>query len=125
MSFEPSPDTNCNHCSGHGFTVSPKRDYAFATMCGCVPKCTRCEAGVVRAEVDGVWRSGRCRCQKLPDRIEMFNRSGITARHGNKDMSNFQFVDPGNFRIQTSTDMWLQGFVTKSQDRGVVFHGDV
>ena len=101
--FEPSPKSDCSICSGHGYVVVPKKGLAQAKKCRCVSKCTRCDGGgVVRREVDGVLRSGRCRCQKLPDRIEMFNRSGITARHGNKDISNFQYVDRKHFQIITN-----------------------
>ena len=74
--FEPSPDINCPLCGGHGYTLKPKNGYAHATICSCIPECPRCEDGVVRKMIDGVMRSGRCRCQKLPDRIAMFNGLG-------------------------------------------------
>ena len=123
--FEPSPDISCSLCSGHGYTLKPINGYAHAAICSCLPKCLRCDDGVVRKMVDGVMRSGRCRCQKLPDRIAMFNRSGITARHGGKDLSNFQWIDNSNTKIKVTTDLWVDNFAAGKEDKGIVFYGDV
>ncbi len=123
--FEPSPKSDCTICSGHGYVLAPKKGFANAKKCRCVPKCTRCDGGVVRIEVDGVLRSGRCRCQKLPDRIALFNRSGITARHGNKDISNFQYVDRKHFQIITNISVWLESFANRENEQGIIFHGGV
>jgi DNA replication protein DnaC len=123
--FDPAPDINCESCSGHGYILKPKKGFAHATICTCVATCPRCEGGVVRKQVDGVWRSGRCRCQKLPDRIDIFNRSGITARHGDKSISNFQWIDKSNHKIQTTTSIWVEKFAEGVEDKGIVFYGDV
>lgn len=123
--FEPAPDINCSLCEGHGYTLKPQKGFANATICTCVERCLRCENGVVRKQIEGVWRSGRCRCQKLPDRIAMFNRSGITARHGDKSISNFKWIDASNHKIQTTTSLWVDRFAAGTEDKGIVFYGDV
>ena len=55
----------------------------------------------------------------------MFNRSGITARHGGKDLSNFQWIDKSNMKIKVTTDLWVDNFAAGKEDRGIVFYGDV
>ena len=123
--FDPSPQSDCPQCFGHGYHTQHYKGSAKAIMCTCMGVCTRCEGGVLRKLVDGVWRSGRCRCQKLPDRIQMFNRSGIPARHGEKSIGNFKYLHRDHIKVVTRITMWLDAFAAGSREQGIVLHGGV
>lgn len=124
--FEPSPNINCSICDGQGFLVSPHGETSRATMCTCVPKCTRCNGdGLMHVVENGHVMYGRCRCRKLFDRIEMFNRADIPARHSTKRLDHFYLIDTSLSTAVTHFQIWLDNFGSKKETKGMVLHGAV
>ena len=82
-----------------GYIVKPRGEFAQAEICDCVPDCSRCGGtGRMVIEVDGVRQIGRCRCQKLPDRIRVFITALIPARHARSSFVNFEISDASVIR---------------------------
>jgi len=124
--FSPSPDINCPSCRGNGYVTTSRGEVANATVCSCIPICQRCQGvGYVTKEENGVLISGRCRCQKLPDRIKMFNRSGIPARHGKDSFRNFQHTSKSATIALGLINDWVHEFGKNQQTKGLVLTGEV
>lgn len=105
-----------------GFELEAVGLYAQARQLP-APRCELCR-GLGRREVDleGVRRVVRCRCQRLPDRIALFNRARIPARHAHCTMENFEhpYGDP----VWTPTYSWLGNFQPDNLDqKGIVWTG--
>lgn len=91
------------------------------------PECPWC-GGVGRREVviDGVARIGKCRCQRVPDRVALYNAAGVPARHAECTFESFQAEvqgdrDPGPAKRRVS--IWVANFKPGSGNRGLVIHG--
>ena len=126
MIFDPSPKNNCSLCSGEGYTLSPRGEYAFAKTCVCVPRCTRCKGtGIVSVIKDGGKRTGRCRCQKLPDRIQLFNYAKVPVLQGQNSFQNFRHINKGATLAVKSSTSWIREFNTQKTSKGLILSGEV
>ncbi len=88
------------------------------------PPCPLC-GGVGRREVilDGVSRVARCRCQKVVDRVALYNAAYIPARHAACTMENFRRDRPGAEPGWKATRIWLDKFVPGQENPGLVLYG--
>ena len=60
------------------------------------PQCPACGgSGYATREVDGILTTGRCRCQMLPDRIQLFNQAKIPARYAHATFVSFAQSETG------------------------------
>ncbi|MEL6347523.1 MAG: ATP-binding protein [Myxococcota bacterium] len=124
--FYPHADPACSRCHGLGYVVTPQGEFAQAAVCDCVPHCLRCGGSgritITRGDDIVV---GRCRCQMLPDRIRLFNRANIPARHANSSFMSFDKsadgVMPGFFAAMS----WVQDFSPGEENQGMIFWGSV
>jgi len=122
--FDPPAKSDCPICHGSGYTFSPRGEYASASICECVPYCKRCNGmGMRTITTEHGTRSGRCLCQKLPDRIRLFNRAQIPAIHGKSSLVNFKTV-PGS-KARTHSMIWAANFASKKEERGFILSGPV
>ena len=55
-------------------------------------------SGRARLVTDGVITMGRCRCQKLPDRIQIFSRAGLPARFAEATFVSFAQEPDGSLK---------------------------
>lgn len=107
-----------------GFEVVTEGGLARARMLP-RPRCAFCgDTGRREVEVRGVVRAGRCRCQKLPDRIALFNAAGIPARHASCTLENFKTDVPGAEMGYRQTRKWLDGFRPGEERKGLVLTGE-
>lgn len=124
--FYPPAATNCPHCREMGYIVKPRGEFAQAEVCACVPDCSRCGGtGRMVIENDGVRQIGRCRCQKLPDRIRIFNTAQIPARHARSSFVNFEISDASVIRAFGEAQKWVQDYVPGEENLGLIFWGMV
>jgi DNA replication protein DnaC len=125
------PNFNCPQCQGNGVLTFARGEWAFAELCGCVPFCGRCGGmGLVQAIVDGEFRSGRCGCQRLPDRILRFNAARIPGRYAHATSASFhagaaQWGPQDKFKTFMRVQTWLGGYKPGAKGRGLVIHGAV
>ena len=76
---------------------------------------------------------GRCRCQMLPDRIQLFNQAGIPARYADSTFVSFaqsetgqlKDLDPTAIRALGTCSQFVDGFVPGEINRGIALYGDV
>ena len=87
------------------------------------PACELCGGEGRRAiERDGVRRVGRCVCQRLPDRVALYNAAGVPAKHAACTME--------SFRVELSRPTfvavrrWTDAFVPGSQGPGLILAGE-
>lgn len=126
MTFDPPAQFNCSFCKGKGYVLSSQGERAKAAICKCIPHCTRCKGtGQLAALKDGVQYFGRCRCQKLPDRIRLFNLTRIPAIHALNDLGNFDKGEPGPFKALVACLKWLQQRKDNQEERGLILTGSV
>jgi DNA replication protein DnaC len=119
-------DTPCAKCKGSFIVVRPKGTVAVATLCTCIPDCERCRGtGKVLVTSDGAERIARCKCRMLPDRIAMFNKAGIPARHAHASFESFNKDLGGTMPGFLSTYKWSHGYRPGEPVRGLVLHGEV
>ncbi len=123
----PSGDPNCQHCAGAGYRVGPRGGRALATLCDCLPECERCGGTGERYVQQGRgMRVGRCICQMLPDRVQLFNRSGIPARHASSSFRSFQpNKNPGSRTAYQFCAAWADSYRPKEENPGLVLMGEV
>lgn len=88
------------------------------------PPCPWC-GGVGRREVqiDGVWRVGKCRCQRVVDRVALFNAAGIPARHADSTMESFRTNLPSPNLAWRPLRAWLDAYRPGQEGRGLVLWG--
>ncbi len=109
-----------------GYVVKPSGEYAMAEVCACVPECARCGGtGRLVVERDGVQQIGRCLCQKLPDRIRLFNTAQIPARHARSSFVNFEISDASVIRAFGEAQKWVADYIPGAENRGMIFWGMV
>jgi DNA replication protein DnaC len=124
--FDPSPNINCPKCRGDGYTTNGKREHSQAFICSCIPICQRCNGvGYRTKEKESGLISGRCRCQKLVDRIHMFNRTLIPTRHGKDSFRNFQHTSNSATLAIGIINSWVHNFGKNQQEKGLVLTGEV
>lgn len=124
--FDPAPDPNCSLCNGNALVITPKNELAHAQVCSCIGECLRCGgSGVVVVDEGGVKRAGRCRCQKLPDRVKIFNAAKIPAIHGGNDFVNFLASSRASTQSKIMCTKWSSAFGTDQETKGLVLTGNV
>ncbi len=123
----PSGDPSCSACAGAGYVVKPVRARAVAEACACVPVCTHCGGtGHRQVKVGERVRVGRCGCQKLPDRVELFNRANIPARHANSTFASFMpDKNPGVQMGYRLCQGWVGDYQPGQENRGLILYGGV
>ena len=124
--FEPPADPKCTSCHGYGFTLTARGEFSSAQKCSCIPLCPLCRGKgtrTIRSE-SGV-RTGRCRCQKLPDRIQYFNNACLPAAQGQNSFETFKHVNKGATLAARSCAAWIQKYTTEKEDKGLILSGDV
>lgn len=122
--FDPSPLKDCEQCQGHGYTIHAKSEFATGKICSCIPICSRCgDSGMLKRVENGIERAGRCRCQKLPDRIELLGLAKIPARYGKYSFAEFDF-EQVEYTTPFLLSTWLSHF-QKEQSNGFVLTGGV
>ncbi len=121
MSFGAS---GCPHCSGEGFITGHQGPQARASVCTCVPDCELC-GGVGRRliEEDGARRVARCRCQKLVDRVTLFNQASFPSRHHDSSFRTYNKDLPGAMQGFAGAYGWVEAWSTEAN--GLVLFGDV
>jgi len=115
------------------YRVHAKGEHAVAEMLS-RPQCPACNGtGHARSEKDGAIIMGRCRCQMLPDRIQLFNKAGIPARYAEATFVSFaqsetgqlKDLDPSAIRALGSCSQFVDGFEPGEINRGMALYGDV
>ncbi len=88
------------------------------------PTCPFC-GGVGRREVkiDGVLRVGKCRCQRLVDRVDLFEAAAMPARHASSTMESFRQEVDGAKPGWAYTRGWLDRYRPGQDNRGLVLSG--
>ncbi len=120
-----SSKTNCGLCKGKHYVFGSQGSLAVARACDCVSACDQCGgSGRVVLESEEGTRLCRCKCQKLPDRIERFNRSGIPSRHFEASFGNFD-IGGGCASGWDKTKKWAESYVPGTTNQGLVLHGKV
>lgn len=81
--------------------------------------------GVGRREVEmgGIRRVAKCRCQRLPDRVALWNAAGVPARHASCSLQTFSVEPRTNGRAFSQTRRWLDGYRPGEPRKGLVFLG--
>jgi DNA replication protein DnaC len=120
-------DPACTTCGGVGYLVKPVGSLARAELCTCLPPCELCGgSGHRRIDVGGRVRVGRCRCRILPDRVDIFNRAGIPARHAASSFGSFQpDRNPGVRMSYRMCHDWTRDYHPGEENRGLILYGDV
>lgn len=127
---EPTPvrgDPSCERCRGAGYALDTQGALAHAVACGCVPACALCNGtGQRRLERNGRVRVGRCRCRMIPDRVELFNRAEIPARHlASCFQSFYPERNPGTQEVYRQCRDWVRDFRPREENRGLILYGGV
>lgn len=126
-----APAADCPTCQGDGLRLERRGELAHALVCTCVPPCLRCRGtGRVVVDDEGSVRVGRCACQRLPDRLALFNRAAIPNRYARATLTSFaggmsRFDDMSKMPALQATSKWLQDFDPRSENPGLFLYGDV
>ena len=124
-----APAPHCLDCRAEGYVIEAAGDWTEARVCRCVPACERCGGlGQVNALVEGVPRSGRCACQRIPDRVARFNLARIPARFASATLSTFMtgamtLGEPKKQVAAAEAMRWLGAWRPGEHGRGLVLHG--
>ncbi len=123
---DPLASPACPRCDQAGYIVRPQGRFAQAEICACRQTCPRCKgSGRVTIEVEGHPRVARCRCQRIPDRLVLFNRAQIPRRH---HASSFQSFDPSPLGARPgwiASKNWATNYRPGNTHRGLVLYGGV
>ncbi|HJN75840.1 MAG TPA: AFG1/ZapE family ATPase [Myxococcota bacterium] len=111
----PEPKKGCPKCKGLGMLVGVRDGLASGTICDCVVVdgaaegawCPRC-SDTARIELDGRWL--RCKCRLLPDRIALYDRAHIPARHGTSTFMAWNMRLEGSAMESSRIQSWCQAF---------------
>ena len=115
------------------YRIVARGDQAIAEILS-RPLCPACNGtGHARSEVDGTIVMGRCRCQMLPDRIQLFNQAGIPARYADATFVSFaqsetgqlKDLDPSAIRALGTCSQFVDSFIPGEINRGIALYGDV
>ena len=94
--------------------VRSQGEVAVAELATDGPPCPHCNGTgrIVRAK-DNLRVVGRCSCQRLPDRIAIFNRAGLPARHATSTLQSFEvnsaFIEVSRWRQRFEGAVCLDG----------------
>lgn len=122
-------DRACAQCKGEGYVVEAQAELAVARVCACVPACARCGGlGQITALVDGQVRSGRCACQRVPDRVARFNIARVPGRYAEATLATFmkgamEWNEPKKQQAAAEAMRWLKTWRPGEGARGLVLHG--
>ena len=124
------PGRSCPDCGGHGIAFQTVGEYAVARRCGCMESCPRClDSGTVTALVDGVPRTGRCRCQRPKDRARLFSAAQIPGRYTRATLETYtQGIirhAPENMTVLQDISRWMAQWRPGQENRGLILHGPV
>lgn len=123
--LHPGAQPKCPQCHGLAVCVTKEGERAIATQCPCVACCPRCgDTGWVRHGTDRTSPKRRCTCQGLARRLELFNRTGIPARHAESALSSFKPSRP-QMEAFKRVATFLHGYKPGIPQRGLVLWGDV
>ena len=107
-----------------GYAVTPEGGLAVARLLP-RPTCPWCGgSGRREVRIDGELRVGRCRCQRLLDRVALFNAAGIPARNATSTMENFRCDLPGVMPGWQATRGWLDRFRPVEENLGLILEGE-
>lgn len=121
----------CEKCQDKGYLVRPVGEYAVAERCECRVQCARCGgSGRVLAMVDGLQVMGRCACQRLLDRVGLWNSAAVPARHAGSTLESYsagalRHKDHEKFQALTELSRWKESFKGEGGARGLVLYGAV
>jgi DNA replication protein DnaC len=108
------------------FVVTAQGRFAIAALPSDTPACVLCGGrGERLVEVNGNQCVARCRCQKMPDRIALFNRAQIPARHAKASFESFDKDLPDAMTGFLGAYRWVKSFHPGQGNRGLVLHGAV
>lgn len=108
------------------YLVRANGAFAQAVLPSDQPTCPLCQGrGERLVEFDGIQRMARCRCQKVPDRLALFNHAKIPARHAKASFESFDKDLPDTMPGFVSAYKWVNSFERGKPQRGLVFHGAV
>jgi len=124
----PEARKGCPECKGLGMVVGHRDGMAHGGLCDCVVAdeavegvwCPRC-GDTARVEVEERWL--RCKCRLLPDRIALYNRAQIPARHGASTFMGWNMRLEGSAMESSRLQNWCQLFEPGIQ--GFILWGDV
>ena len=107
-----------------GYVVEVSGELARARVVS-RPECPFCgDVGRRTVEIEGVERVVRCRCQKLPDRVALFNAARIPSRHAHSTMESFRRDLDGAEPGWAVARRWLDAVDARgSAAKGLVFEG--
>jgi DNA replication protein DnaC len=106
------------------FVVEARDGFAHAVVPP-GPPCPFCGgAGRREVEIAGVRRVGKCRCQRIIDRIALFNSARIPARHAHCTMESFRRDLDGTQIGWKVTRDWLDAFRPGEENKGLVLEGE-
>jgi len=129
----PSAETSHPAWSEEAYTIGTRGETAWVELDE-RPPCPLCAgSGRARLETDGVITMGRCRCQRLPDRIKIFNNADLPARFSAANFVSFaqnpsgtlKDLDPSGIRALGECSQWVENFDQSKVNRGLVLHGPV
>ena len=80
--------------------------------------------GYRQLNIDGIDRMARCRCQRLPDRISMYNKAKVPAKHAGSRMENFERSSDKMIPWR-AVRTWLDNFdIASPTQKGLLLFGD-
>lgn len=89
------------------------------------PPCSWCGGfGRREVEIEGVLRVAKCRCQRLPDRVALYNAARIPARYAACTFESFRADLPGTAPGAMAVRLWIDRWHGGADQRGLVLHGD-
>lgn len=132
---EQVPDMDARHPAwdDEAFTIRVKKEQAWAVL-NHRPKCPICNgSGRAQLEREGVVHMGRCRCQRLPDRVRLFNRAKLPSRFSTATFVSFaqepdgavKELDPSAYVALSQCAQFVESFDPTTRNRGLVLHGPV
>lgn len=108
------------------YSITAEGNFALARVRPGLPPCERCDgSGRVTVVVDNVTTVGRCRCRMLHDRVELFNRARIPARHANSTFRSFKRENSAQETAYDAVKSWLRTYRPGKLNRGLLLYGDV
>lgn len=88
------------------------------------PPCPWCGGfGRREVEIDGVLRVAKCRCQRLPDRVALYNAARIPARYAACTFESFRADLPGTAPGAKAVRLWIDRWRGVAEQRGLVLYG--
>lgn len=103
-----------------------EEEWAKARLCACVGPCPICRGtGLVATSDDFRAPRKRCICQAVDQRMRMFDRVGIPARHAHSTIASFRDASQHQTAVKQSVFAYARGFLPGKDNRGLVLFGPV